>query len=217
MKHNQLSDPETWVEVHGDYLYGYSLSRLRDPGLAEDLVQETFLAALKARENFSGRSSERTWIFGILKHKIIDHIRKISRERPVDDVESYTDTEEFFDEDGGWKLKPKQWNSDPATVLEGKEFLEVFKQCLSTLPSYLYDAFSLREMEGLNSKEVCEVLSISESNLWVRLHRARLHLRHQLEINWLGLKKEEAFQEKGKRSAIGVRGSGISLEATSNL
>ena len=187
---NQLSDPETWVEQHGDYLFGYAMLRLRDPQLGEDIVQETFLAALNARGSFSGRSSERTWLVGILKNKIVDYIRKISRERPVDDVESYIDTEEFFDQDGAWKLKPNEWASDPAVNFERKEFWEAFKRCLTALPSRLHDAFSLREMEGMDSSEVCKVLDISATNLWVILHRARLSLRSCLETDWFDIKKE---------------------------
>ena len=189
MLKNQLSDPDTWVDQHGDYLFGYALLRLRDRPLSEDVVQETFLAALNARKSFSGNSSERTWLVGILKNKIVDHIRKVSREHLVDDVEPYADVEEFFDQDGGWKTKPNEWMADPATVFEGKEFWEIFSGCLSVLPSRLHDAFSLRELEGLDSPEVCKVLNISATNLWVILHRARIQLRDCLEAEWFNYEK----------------------------
>ena len=76
-------DPGKWLDDHGDYLFKYASFRLRDDTAAEDAVQETFLAALKAYERFEGRGSERTWLVGILKHKIIDHFRKASREAPL--------------------------------------------------------------------------------------------------------------------------------------
>jgi len=190
---NQRTDPEHWVDQHGDYLFRYALLRLRDPELAEDVVQEIFLAALQAREKFSGRSSERTWLVGILKHKIVDHIRKASRERPFSDIESSADAadtlhpmEKLFDEKGKWKVAPIEWTG-PNTVLERKEFWEVFERCLSDLPARLCDAFSLREMDGLSTEEVCNVLHVSATNFWVMLHRARMRLRRCLEINWFGL------------------------------
>src|SRR6516164_10428229 len=77
-----------WLTAHGDYLFNFAVGQLRDPAAAEDVVQETFLAALKARDRFSGRSSDRTWLVGILRHKIYDHLRKVCRERPVRTSES---------------------------------------------------------------------------------------------------------------------------------
>ena len=67
--------PDDWVEAHGDYLFNFAIGQLRDASVAEDLVQDTFLAAFKARDRFSGQSSERTWLVGILRHKICDHLR----------------------------------------------------------------------------------------------------------------------------------------------
>ena len=98
MTSSNALNPELWVDAHGDYLYRYALSRVRDTQIAEDCVQETLLSALKSRENFFGQSSERTWLTGILKHKIIDHFRKSSRESPVSNMESEENfTEDFFD------------------------------------------------------------------------------------------------------------------------
>jgi RNA polymerase sigma-70 factor (ECF subfamily) len=185
MDTHHLSDPEHWVDEHGDYLYRYALFRLHDAQLAEDMVQETFLAALHAQERFSGRSSEKTWLVGILKHKIADHIRKVSRERSFGDTESSIDIEEdLFDEAGKWKIAPTAWDTDPSSTLENKEFWEVLKRCLSDLPDRLSDAFSLREMDGLSTKEICKLLNVSATNLWVMLHRARMRLRRCLELNW---------------------------------
>lgn len=198
MSVNQLSDPESWVDQHGDFLYRYALLRLRDPAVAEDVVQETFLAALQARHNFAGQSSEKTWLVGILKHKIIDHFRKISRERPVHDIELRPDDPvELFQTSGEWighwdlERGPTEWAADPGHVLEQMEFWKVLERCLSELPARMASAFTLREMEDLSSEEICKALGISATNLWVMLHRARAHLRHCLEMNWFGQKSEK--------------------------
>ncbi|UCE19648.1 MAG: sigma-70 family RNA polymerase sigma factor [Gemmatimonadota bacterium] len=187
----RLSKPEQWVDRYGDDLFRYALLRLRDSRLAEDIVQETFLAALRARKSFSGRSSEKTWLFGILKHKIVDHIRRASRERSVESPGTPEDTmKDLFDERGKWRVMPSEWAPDPSKILEQKEFQDVIEKCLSDLPSRLSDAFSLREMDGLDSKEVCKVLGVSTTNLWVMLYRARMRLRRCLEMNWFGKKNE---------------------------
>jgi len=190
MNTNRQSDPEKWVDEYADDLFRYAVFRLHDPELAEDVVQETFLAALRARKQFSGRSSEKTWLTGILKHKIVDQMRKVSRERPLNSTEFSTGSaENVFDEGGKWKNDPPDWGDDPSEDLEKKEFREVFERCLSSLPARLCDAFSLRELDGLSTKEVCKVLNISATNVWVMLYRARMRLRHCLEMNWFGKKK----------------------------
>lgn len=186
-----LPDPSLWVDQHGDYLFKYALFRLRDSSLAEDVVQETLLAALQGYEAFAGRGSERTWLTGILKHKIIDCFRRASRETPVDMSEGESfEHDEFFRQSGEWRhhwqpdKAPVEWQATPEKLLEQNEFWMVFTDCLSPLPARTAHAFTLREVEGLTSEEVCEVLMISANNLWVMLHRARLHLRHCLEVNW---------------------------------
>lgn len=190
MVRHQQSDPENWVDTYGDDLFRYAMFRLRDPELAEDVVQETFLSALQARKQFLGQSSERTWLYGILKHKIVDSIRKASRELPLEVSELPKEAaEDFFDDVGKWRDEPADWGADPSKDLERKEFKKVFERCLANLPSRLGDAFSLRELDGLSSKEVCKVLRISATNLWVMLYRARIQLRHCLEMSWFDLKK----------------------------
>jgi RNA polymerase sigma-70 factor (ECF subfamily) len=195
MSARQPSDPETWVDQHGDFLYRYALLRLRDPAVAEDVVQETFLAALQARHHFAGQSSEKTWLVGILKHKIIDYFRKVNRERSTSAMEALPDDpEDLFVNSGEWmghwdldrQREPIEWGADPSQVLEHMEFWMILERCLSGLPARTASAFSLREMEELSSEEVCKVLNITATNLWVMLHRARAHLRHCLEANWFG-------------------------------
>jgi len=183
----ELSTPEAWVDAYGDVLYRYALSRLQSPASAEDVVQETFLAAMKSRERFTGGSSERTWLIGILKHKIIDFIRKESRERPYEDVEAAEATEEqFFDKKGHWRVGPADWQVNPRKALEQQEFMEVLKECLVNLSERLSRIFTLREMEDMKSEEICKLLDISATNLWVLMYRARMKLRTCLQINWFG-------------------------------
>lgn len=185
------ADPSLWLERHGDYLYRYALFRLRDPAAAEDAVQETLLAALQAHEGFAGRGSERTWLTGILKHKVVDHFRRASRQRPVDQLgdESF-EHPELFRDSGEWvehwraDKAPTDWRADPSRLCEQTEFWEVFRECLAPLPERMASAFLLRELDGLDSEEICEVFQITTNNLWVMLHRARTHLRRCLEMNW---------------------------------
>ena len=181
-----ISDPSTWVTQHGDYLYRYALMRVRNVDLAENLVQDTFLAALAGRKSFSGRSAEKTWMVGILKHKIIDHYRKGFREKSVTELQ--TDEEqtidEFFDMAGHPKQRPRDWMPDQEVLLHSKEFWQVFRSCLSQLPERTANAFTMRELDGRSTEEICATLSITPTNLWVMLHRARLQLRALLEKEW---------------------------------
>ena len=181
----KLLNPEHWVDQYGDYLYHFALSRLRNTADSENVVQETFLAAIKSLKSFSGKSMERTWLIGILKHKIIDHFRKNYKEKQVTDLQTNEEAiNQFFDRAEHLKKQPSQWIPDPNELLEKKEFWEVFYKCSEKLPQTTSDAFLLQEVEKMNSKEICQVLGITLSNLWVLLHRARLHLRQCLEINW---------------------------------
>jgi RNA polymerase sigma-70 factor (ECF subfamily) len=189
----RLSDPERWVQEHGDYLFKFALTRLRDPTKAEDLVQETFLAALKGGDKFAGRSAEKSWLIGILKHKILDHFRKAGRETSFTDLEYYSDEEsDRFIQDGlfqgGWihELGPMEWSSEPGAGLDSQAFWKMFLDCSSKLPNNVSTVFTMREVDGIESKEICSLLNISENNLWVMLHRARMALRRCLETNWFG-------------------------------
>lgn len=177
--------PEIWIQDHGDYLLRYALVRLRNKEIAEDVVQETFLAALKGKDEFRGQASERTWLVGILKHKLMDYFRKSGRESPVTDlVASEESAEDFFDRNGKWKVEPGAWGDDPADVLEKKEFWKTFKECLAGLPKRLADIFSLREFEGLGTEEIRNLKGLSTTNLNVQLYRARLRLARCLNTNW---------------------------------
>jgi RNA polymerase sigma-70 factor (TIGR02943 family) len=180
-------DPTRWLDSHGDYLYRYALARVRDAAVAEDLVQETLLAAIGSTH--AGRSSERTWLVGIMKHKVVDYFRRVARmtqfQLTIDDEES-----ESFETSGPWRghwredQAPVSWPFDAAGILESREFWETFDRCLSQLPQQIAIAFTLREIDGLSANEICEILQITPNNLFVILHRGRAKLRHLLEAEW---------------------------------
>ena len=185
-----LSDPKTWVEAHGNYLFRYALIRVRNETVAEDLVQDTLLAAFQGRDRFSGESTERSWLTGILKHKVLDHFRRQARERTDNHDDSMPEElEGRFDDLGLWKHEPEtgptDWGADAAGQMQRKEFMAALKQCISKLPPRYADAFVLREMEAADSDQIQKTLGVSPANFWVLLHRARMQLRLCLETNWL--------------------------------
>ena len=178
-------DPSVWVARYGDYLFRFAMLRLRDRSTAEDLVQETFLAALKNRGSFSGNSSESTWLVGILKHKIMDHFRRQAREAPLEDGDLREQPNpSSFDKSGHWASGPTDWGGNPADLYREKKFLDQFTKCLAGLSPNHANAFTLREIEGAGTGEICKVLNVTETNLWVILHRARMQLRRCLETHW---------------------------------
>jgi RNA polymerase sigma-70 factor (ECF subfamily) len=174
-----------WVETHGDYLFNFAIGQVRDTNIAEDLVQETFLAALKSQHNFSGRSSERTWLVGILRHKIYDHLRKTCRERAVR-VEPLPahEGDEAFDESVLWIHQIAAESQSPSRRIELAEFRAHLERAMGKLPPRIAQVFQLYTIEERPNAEVCEQLNISESNLWVMLHRARKQLREHLDGWW---------------------------------
>lgn len=191
---DDFSGPEAWVDDHGDYLFRIALLRVQDRRLAEDMVQETFLAALKARDSFEGRSSERTWMVSILKRKIIDHYRKNSRFAPLDsDAAPPPDFNEYGDRQGRWKegFAPVDWGENPLQSLEQNQFRESLQKCISRLRENMAAVFTLREIDGKSTEEICKELEISASNVWVLLHRARTDLRRCLEMNWFESDKQK--------------------------
>ena len=190
-------DPERWLDEYGDALFGFATLRVRDRAIAQDLVQETFLAALKAKQSFAGRSTERSWLFGILRNKLADHYRLQSRETPLLEPGSSTPEEEgFFHSSGpgrdGWiiRVAPKAWEA-PDESLMNKEFQVVFQECVSGLPEKVAQVFLQREVDDVPSEEICKEFDITPNNFWVMLHRARMALRRCLEINWFGRNRDK--------------------------
>ncbi len=176
------------LQQYRSYLLRYALLQLRDHDLAEDAVQETLLAALEGRAQFSGRSSHKTWLTGILKHKIIDVMRRKSRERPLtsgDDQSEADAIDTLFKADGHWQRFPASCGN-PEQSLENKKFWEIFELCSQLMPARAARVFMMREVMELTTGEICKELAITPTNLWVILHRARLSLRECLEIKWFG-------------------------------
>src|SRR5207248_138686 len=185
--------PEGWVDQFGDFLFSYALARVHHRTRAEDLVQETFLAALRGQSRFAGRGAEKSWLVGILRNKIFDYYRTARRERSFTDLEFYADEEAENFVPGGlrrgaWihELGPVDWSPIIGHSLDQEEFWKTFRNCADKLPIQVVRVFMLRELDGMESKEICALMKISENNLWVILHRARMALRHCLEINWFG-------------------------------
>jgi RNA polymerase sigma-70 factor (ECF subfamily) len=175
------------LDTHRRYLLRVAQLQLRDGDLAEDVVQETLLAALKARDGFSGKSTVKTWLTGILKHKIVDAIRQRQRAPIVmASLDEETDLEDFeplFKDNGAWAAPPAEWG-DPENALSRREFFDVMEMCLEKLPPNTARVFVMREVMDLTTEEICKELSITANNLWVILYRARMALRLCLEQNW---------------------------------
>jgi RNA polymerase sigma-70 factor, ECF subfamily len=174
------------LEQFRPYLLRYALLQLRDRDSAEDVVQETLLAALEGRARFEGKSSAKTWLTGILKHKIIDLIRRRSREQPLAGTDDETESDvvdALFQANGHWQQFPSDWGN-PERALEDKRFREVFELCAQVMPVRSARVFMMREVLELSTEEICKEIGITPTNLWVILHRARLSLRECIEMKW---------------------------------
>ncbi len=178
-------EPHLWVDQYGDYLFRYANSRLRDANAAEEVVQETFLNGVKYQQQYSGKGAEQAWLLGILKRKIIDYVRKRSKQNQATPYEDDHDpTNQLFDEKGNWKLAAIPWSKRPEENLESAELWKVVRDCLVHLPPNQADVFVLSVMEDMDSEEICQELSITPSNFWVRMHRARLGLAKCVGAKW---------------------------------
>lgn len=178
-------------EAYRAYLLKFALLQLRDPHLAEDAVQETLLAALTGREGFAGKSSLKTWLTGILKHKIVDLQRRQARETPIADLvrtEAEREGDEFDmlfrERDEHWETPPQDWG-DPEQALQDKRFWEAFERCAQSMSAAVARVFLLRELQGMSTEDICKELGITPTNCWVMLHRARMAFRLCLEQRWL--------------------------------
>lgn len=174
---------DEWVDQHSDALYRFALTRVKDRHEIEDLLQETFLSAIRSQDSFQGRSQVRTWLIAILRLKIIDFYRKQNRRQQLGnelDEETYSEpSRAVFRED-----RIAAWNDQGVPTLEDQEFWVVFRSCAEKLPPTLAQTYLLREMDGLAPEIVCKMLNISNQNLAVRIFRARTALRDCLDKNW---------------------------------
>jgi RNA polymerase sigma-70 factor (ECF subfamily) len=183
-----MADPTFAAQLQSQraYLLRVATLQLRDTALAEDVVQDTLVAAIQGEQGFSGKSSLKTWLTGILKHKIVDAIRHKTRTpafASLDEECRVDDFDALFDETGHWENPPADWG-DPESELSQQQFLAVMQACLEKLPPNTARAFMMREVMELETEEICTELTITSNNLWVILYRARMALRLCLEQNW---------------------------------
>ena len=179
------TDPSTWLDEHGDALFKYAIMRVRDEATAEDLVQETLLAAIQSVDSYQSKSSERTWLIGILKHKTIDYFRKVAREIHFEDDAQIDEMVEMevYNEKGMLTVDINSW-SRPEKSLEQDEFWKTIYSCVGKLPQRFATIFLLREVDGVATDDLCTMLDITESNLWTTLSRIRKKMRKCLDMNW---------------------------------
>lgn len=180
-----MDDFRSGVEAQRPYLLRYASLQLRDRDAAEDAVQETLLAALASQATYGGRSSLRTWLTGILKHKIVDHLRRAGREAPLAGEEDTADFDALFDARGHWREAPVAW-VDPDASLEQRQFFAALEACLARLPAKTARTFLMREHLGCDTDEICKELGVTPTHCWVLLYRARMALRECLQTHWFG-------------------------------
>ncbi|MBO9732182.1 MAG: sigma-70 family RNA polymerase sigma factor [Chitinophaga sp.] len=179
-------NPDEWVKLYADDLYKFAVIRVSDSELAQDLVQDTFLSALQAAVQFRGESSEKTWLMAILKHKIIDHFRAAGKATVTVSIHDSDPHHLFFNEKGHWnkEMAPKAWISDINSKQEQTDFYSMLRACMNKLNEIGKKVFNLKYLEEKESTDICKELSITTSNYWVIVHRAKLQLRSCLEKNW---------------------------------
>ncbi|MEZ5083492.1 MAG: sigma-70 family RNA polymerase sigma factor [Bacteroidales bacterium] len=177
----------TLFENHADYLYNYAISRVNDEYTAEDLVQETFISALKSYGSFEGKSKASTWLIAILKNKIIDLYRKRAREFQKENLDDISSSETYFNSKGGWikDMRPQPWKVDTNSGTEKEEFYTILQNCLTKLKEIQRMAFVMKHMDDMDTSDICKELDITASNYWVIIHRAKLQLRTCMETNWI--------------------------------
>ena len=184
-----LSLPSLEVQIagHRDYLMRFARLQLRNETWAEDAVSEAMLAALSKPQSFDNRAQLKTWLVGILKHKILDAFRHHKREAfvldhtPDDDADPMDEIS--FESDGHFTQAPADWGN-PEQQLSSRQFLEVLDACVTKLPAVQGRLFLMREWLELSSEDICKELALTPTNLYVQLHSARLRLRECLEFNW---------------------------------
>ncbi len=174
-------------EENADYLYNFAITRVNDEHLAQDLVQETFISALKSYDSFQQKSKASTWLIAILKNKIIDHYRKKVKEYHKESIDELAASEEFFDRKGNWRKeqRPQPWKFDTSAGIEQEEFYAILQSCIKRLNEIQQIAFVMKHLEDSDTSEICKELEITASNYWVIIHRAKLQLRKCLETHWI--------------------------------
>lgn len=180
---SNLLDPNLWVDRYSDYLYNYTIVRVNNHEVAQDLISETFFAGLKSKDNFKGEASERTWLISILKRKIIDHYRKINSNKGKAEVRmSYNDE----GNEGDWLEERVRdpYDKTAEDKLENEELGVAILNCMGTLNEKQAAIFRLKTIDGMDTEAICNEFNITPSNLWVIIHRARKAMADCLETNW---------------------------------
>ncbi|MTE27999.1 sigma-70 family RNA polymerase sigma factor [Winogradskyella ouciana] len=181
---NHKLDPNNWIKLYSDYLFNYTISRVNNREIAQDLVSETFLAGLKAMKNFKGEATERTWLISILKRKIIDYYRKINSKKGQAEVRmSYSN---HTDAEGDWleERVADPFDKTAEDRLENSELGDAIYDCMSKLPEKQAQVFKMKTILGYETETICNELNITASNLWVIIHRARTALADCMEEKW---------------------------------
>ncbi|MCB0655880.1 MAG: sigma-70 family RNA polymerase sigma factor [Saprospiraceae bacterium] len=181
-EHLKLS---SWVRAYTGDLLQWATVKTSDHTLAEDLVQDTFLAAAEQIEKFRQESHPRTWLFGILRNKIADHYRKTLRERERMQP-SAIEENPYFENEGQWKSTtiPQPWPDEEPGLLDQPAFTEVLRRCLEMLNPVMSDCIRMRFLEEQKGEVICQELGMTATNYWQVIHRAKLNLRNCLDKNW---------------------------------
>lgn len=173
----------SWVSDFSDQLYSWALHKTGDQVISEDLVQETFLSAYQSIKSFRGQSQPKTWLFQILKNKIIDHYRKASKQKWV---RSLSDTFlSVFDTNGNWQATgtESQWDNE-VHLLDDRAFIDTLGVCMEDLPDSWRMAVELKYLSAKKAREICQELDITTSNYWQIIHRAKVQLKKCLDQQW---------------------------------
>jgi RNA polymerase sigma-70 factor (ECF subfamily) len=173
-----------WLAEHGDALYAYAITRVANPQIAEELVQETFLGAIKNAHQFTGDSSPQTWLIGILRNKLVDHYRRKLRQPQIANVSQSNRTADSIESQPSSRCRRSDDWSDPCNNVQETELQTLLQQCIEKLPDLIRQAFEFRFVDEMEHEEVCKLQAISRNNLAARMYRARTFLRECLNRHW---------------------------------
>lgn len=184
MAGNETASAKDWVKKYADYLYRYAFSRVNNEETAAELVQETFLAGLENLASFQYKSSEQTWLTAILRNKISDEYKRLSR---IKTVQPGNDGDDFFEENGFWKeaYQPQSFGLEADAGVQNSELDSVLAKCFKKLPGLWSSVVALKFIEEEKAEAICNKLQITAANFWVIIHRAKLNLRDCLQKNWM--------------------------------
>jgi len=172
---------DSWVNEYTNAMIGFALRYIKDVDQCMDIVQDSFLAAYNSIHTYDNSRNPKTWLFTILRNKCIDNIRKDKiRAKYANDIQ------EEFDTDGQWTSAGLNysWDVEDINLLDDPNFIATFHECIQNLPRSMSSVISLRYIDNSDSEKICEELSITKSNYWQMVHRAKMRLRKCLNINW---------------------------------